>query len=153
MQNHDGELRQLQHREVLLPPEVGPHGRAEGREEVVEVHDNMDEGVEEAAEGLVSAGREAGQLPGDEGHDGVVDDVQVGDVAVLLARHEEQRVDHLGVLGDVEPPGAGEHIARVHAVGGVHRLAPEAVVAVPAAEEDPLAEPPIEQDLRRRKGD
>lgn len=40
----------LQSGEVLLPPEVGSYSLAEGSQEVVGVHDNVDEGVHESQE-------------------------------------------------------------------------------------------------------
>ena len=41
---------QLQHSEILLPPEEGSECRSQGREEVVGVHDGVDETVEHTRE-------------------------------------------------------------------------------------------------------
>lgn len=40
----------LQSGEVLLPPEVGSYSLAKGSQEVVGIHDNVDEGVHESQE-------------------------------------------------------------------------------------------------------
>ena len=71
---------------------------SERGQEVVDVHDDVDEGVEERAEALVAAGHEATGLPGEEGHDAVVDHVQRRHVVVLLAQDEEERVEELSEL-------------------------------------------------------
>jgi hypothetical protein len=51
-----GKLDQLELGEVALPPEILLKARAEGGEEVVGVHDDVHNGVEEGAKGLVTAG-------------------------------------------------------------------------------------------------
>ena len=66
------ELDQLQLREVALPPEVLLELRPHGGQEVVGVHDGVDEGVEDASEGLVAVGGPVHQVPAEYGHDGVV---------------------------------------------------------------------------------
>ncbi len=48
---------------------------AEGRQEVVRVHDHVDERVDGAAERLVSPGEPPDQGPAVERHDAVVDDL------------------------------------------------------------------------------
>lgn len=44
----------LQDSDVFLPPEVLLHLRAQGRQQVVRVHDDVDEGVEQAEESAVA---------------------------------------------------------------------------------------------------
>ena len=48
----------------------------------------------------------------DHGHDGVVDDVQAGQLAVLLLQHHEERVHEVRELGEEVPP---------HNVGGAEK--------------------------------
>jgi hypothetical protein len=45
MNHYQHELYHLQGRQVLLPPKVGLNARAQGREEVVRVHHNVDKGI------------------------------------------------------------------------------------------------------------
>ena len=70
-----------------------------------------------------------GAPPRVEGHDAVVEDVEEGEVGVLLLEEEDGRVRHVQDLGGVEHPG---HAQRPHRRGGarvVHGLAAPAVVA------------------------
>ena len=48
----------------------------------------------------------------DHGHDGVVDDVQAGQLVVLLLQHHEERVHEVRELGEEVPP---------HNVGGAEK--------------------------------
>ena len=48
----------------------------------------------------------------DHGHDGVVDDVEAGQLAVLLLQHHEERVHEVRELGEEVPP---------HNVGGAEK--------------------------------
>lgn len=76
--------------EILLPPDVLLVLWAHRRDHVVEVHDDMHEGVEESEEGRVTTWREFQAHPDREGHDSVVDYVQRRDLLVLLAQNEEE---------------------------------------------------------------
>lgn len=55
VQEHDGELDHLHSGQVLLPPQVGPDLGTHGGQEVVPVHDDVDEGVQESSEGCMAA--------------------------------------------------------------------------------------------------
>lgn len=48
--------------------------------------------------------------PDREGHAAMVNDVKCGDVLVLLAQNEEERVKELGELGYVVPPANVDHL-------------------------------------------
>lgn len=88
--HHDrDELEHLQAGQVLLPPEEALELRSHGGEQVVRVHDDVHEGVEQAEEGAVAAGRELDAEPHGHRHAAVVDDVQRGHLARLLAQNEE----------------------------------------------------------------
>ena len=67
-----------------------PLPRSERGHEVVEVHEDVDECVEEAEEGGVPAGDEAGARPHRHRHDAVVDHVEEAHVGELLAGHEAE---------------------------------------------------------------
>ena len=45
-EENDGELGELQLREVPLPPEVGPHAGSQAGQKIVAVHDAVHEAVE-----------------------------------------------------------------------------------------------------------
>lgn len=75
--HHDcHKLDHLQGGEVLLPPEVLLELGSEGGEQVVRVHHNVDEGVEQSEEGAVATGSELDAEPHGHGHASVVNDVQ-----------------------------------------------------------------------------
>ena len=54
MEHHQNELDHLEASQVLLPPEVGLHLRAESGEQIVRVHDYVNEGVEQTEERAVA---------------------------------------------------------------------------------------------------
>ena len=80
----------LESGEILLPPNVLLILRAHRRDHVVEVHDDVDEGVEEGEEGRVAARCELEAHPDGEGHDAVVDHMQRRHVLVLLSQNEKE---------------------------------------------------------------
>lgn len=103
-------LKQLPLRDVLLPPEVRPHGR-DGRQTIVRVHEDVDEAVKCGAEVRVAAGDPVHHEPPDVEHAGVVVHVQDRDLVVVLAEDEEEGVHELDELGEVVPP---EHTDDLH---------------------------------------
>lgn len=64
-------------------------GGAEGGQQVVRVHDDVDEGIQEAEERAVTAGGEFNSEPDRHRHTTVMDDVKRRHVAILLPQHEE----------------------------------------------------------------
>ena len=90
MNEDEHELDQLDHGYVLLPPEVALHLRSESGEEVVDVHEDVHTGVDEACQELVSAWQPTDVDVGHEGHDGVMNDVKDGDLVELLAEHKAE---------------------------------------------------------------
>ena len=147
--DHDtDELDHLQRGEVLLPPDVLLVAGSQGGHHVIEVHDDVDEGVEQSEEGRVTAGAEADADPDAERHDAVVDDVQQRNVLVFLAQDEEERVEELGELGEVVPPGGVRHPHGHGVLRVVHRLAPEAVAVKPAALPALVEQPTAEHHLQ-----
>lgn len=88
--HHDGdELDHLERGQVLLPPQVLLELRSHCGEQVVRVHDDVHEGVQQAEERAVAARSELHAEPDGHGHAAVVDDVQRGHLARLFPQHKE----------------------------------------------------------------
>lgn len=136
MEEEEHELHQLQRCEVFLPPQVLLHVRADGRQAVVRVHDDVDEGVHQADEEGLSSGQIFDSRPPVEDHGGMVVHVKEGDLVVLLPQDEKDRVTELYDLGEEEPPaGSGHpHCQRTGAI--VHRLTEVAVVGEPGRDQE-----------------
>lgn len=75
VEEHEHELDQLHLGDVLLPPEVRVQ-RGEHGEQVVGVHDRVDERVHHRYEAVVRITRELKEEVRHDGHDRVVEDVQ-----------------------------------------------------------------------------
>ena len=79
----------------------------------------------------------------------MVDDVQCGDVLVLLPEDEEQGVKELCELGEEVPPAGVGHPQGLGVHGPVQGLAHEGVVAgAPAGHQDLVHQPRAEQNLQ-----
>lgn len=108
--HHDSDkLDHLQAGEVLLPPEVLLELGSEGREQVVRVHYDVYEGVEQSEEGTVATWSELDAEPHGHGHATVVNDVQRRHLTSFFAHHEEERIEELRELGEVVPPTRVHH--------------------------------------------
>lgn len=95
----DHELGQLDQGDVLLPPEAGLHAGVLRRQEVVEVHDHVHEGVEEGQGVEVAPGAvEPAQDIAAQDHEDVVVDVEEGDLLVALPQDEEHGVQQIDDL-------------------------------------------------------
>ena len=75
--------------------------RSQRRQEEVTVHDDMNQGVHEAAISGVTTGSQFEEQPGCDGHGGVVINMEERHVAVLFPQHEEESVNPVDVLADV----------------------------------------------------
>lgn len=82
----------LQVGDPVLPPQVFLEFGSHGCQHVVEVHDDVHEGVDDADEGAVSSGEVLGASPRDHRHDGVVVQVQERYLVILFPQDEEDRV-------------------------------------------------------------
>lgn len=80
---------ELQLGDVLLPPDALLVLLVPGREQIVGVHDHVDETVERPEKDAVAAGNELGADPRQEGHSEMVVDVQECHLVVFLAEYEE----------------------------------------------------------------
>lgn len=76
----------------MLPPQVFLEFWSHRGQHIVEVHDDVDEGVDDSDEGSVSAGEVLGASPGNHWHDGVVVQVQERYLVILFPKDEEDRV-------------------------------------------------------------
>lgn len=88
----------------------------------------MHEGVDPANEGPVSAGVVLAGAPADHGHHGVMVDMEEGNLAIVLAEHEEDGVQQLSDLGQVVHIDDTGFTVGLGGSGPVHRLAAPTVV-------------------------
>ena len=96
--SHDtNKLDHLKRSQVLFPPQILLVLRSHGRQHVVEIHDDMDTGVEKSKEGSVAAGQETGAGPDREGHDAMMDDMQQRDLIELFACHKTELENEMSV--------------------------------------------------------
>ncbi len=85
-----GELDHLEGGQVLLPPEVLLHVWAQGGQEVVGVHDDVHDGVHEAAERLLASGQPAHEAIGEDGHDTMMENLQKENLFEAFCRYNQQ---------------------------------------------------------------
>jgi len=151
--HNSDELDHLEGGEVFLPPDellvLGSHGG----DHVIKVHDDVDERVEQAEEGRVTAGSEANAEPHAHRHDTVVHHVQQRDVLLFLAQHEEERIEEFCELGEVVPPASVDHPRSHGTIGVIHRLATVTIPSPPARHPNLVEEPRAEDDLDEVVGD
>lgn len=102
-QNGD-ELNHLDGGQVLLPPEIFMVFGAEGGQQVVRVHDDVNKRVEYAEKSGVTPGSEFDTPPHSDRHDTMVDDMKVGDLVKFLPQYEENGVHEFRELAKVVPP-------------------------------------------------
>jgi len=147
VQENDDELDHLQGGQILLPPEIllvlGTHGG----HQIVGVHDDVDEGVEHTEEGAVSSRREFDAPPDGGRHDAVVDHVQIGDLIVLLAQHEEDRVQKLGQLAEKVPPAHLHNDELIGIVRVINRLERQTITIYPSVNQTLVNQVDAEDDL------
>lgn len=84
------ETHHLQTGQVLLPPDELLVLGSESGDQVISVHDNVDESVEQSEEAAVTAGGELDSEPHRQRHHSVVNNVQGRDLIVLFAQNEEE---------------------------------------------------------------
>ena len=94
----DQELDHLHGGQIFLPPEVLLEPGARRGQEVVGVHDDVDQGVPHPAEGCVAAPSELGTEPACQREGAVVEDVEQGQVGHLTAEQEKYRVEKIDEL-------------------------------------------------------
>lgn len=108
--HHDcDKLDHLQAGEVFLPPEILLELGSEGCEQVVRVHHDVYEGVEQSEEGTVATGGELDAEPHGHGHASVMNYVQRRHLTSFFAHYEEERIEEFRELGEVVPPARMNH--------------------------------------------
>ena len=107
------------------------HPRSQSRQVVVEVHDDMDEGVDEGSESSVAVGDKLETDVTSDGHEAVMRDMQDGDLIIFLPQNKEQGVEEVQELEQQVP------ISQVEQVIGEVLL---------------LASPDIESEIRSNEG-
>jgi len=146
--HHNGdELDHLESGEVFLPPDVLLVLGSHGGHHVVEVHDDVNERVEQSEESRVAAGRETDAEPHAHRHDPVVHHVQKRYVLLFFTQNKENRVEKFGELGEVIPPASVDHPHGNGIVTIVNRLTIIIVVVEPSAHQALVEEPGAEDDL------
>lgn len=147
---HHHELHDLNLREVPLPPHVRPCRRPQQGQEVVSVHDDMHEAVDDQAQDGMSVGPMSHSVPAHEHHHDMVTHVEEGDVGVLLPKHEEDGVQEVAEPHKHVPPLVfQETYGRLVAGVKVESLADDVVPATDVAlEEEARAEEGIEDHHR-----
>ena len=98
MDEEDDELDHLQLGEVPLPPQIRLHPRAKCCQEVVEVHGNMHGTVQEPAECGMASSNKSRTKPNSNWQPSMVDNMEGGEVVILLAKKEEERVKEVNEL-------------------------------------------------------
>lgn len=94
--DHDSyELDHLQRSQVLLPPKVFLELWSYRGEQVVSVHDNVDECVEKTKESAVAAWCKFDAEPDRHRHTTVMNDVQRRHLACFLTKNKENRIHEL----------------------------------------------------------
>lgn len=78
------QTHQLQLSNILLPPQVLLEPRSQSRQEIIRIHDDVHDGVEESQDCPLTTGCKLQVTPGVESHDHVVVDVEEG--------HLDQRI-------------------------------------------------------------
>jgi len=91
-------LDHLKRGEIFLPPDVLLVLGSHGSHHVVEVHDDVDEGVQQSKECAMTAWSKFHSHPNAHGHAAMVNHMQCRHMLILLAQHEEQCVKKLRKL-------------------------------------------------------
>lgn len=103
---NEDKLNQLNAGHVLLPPQILLVLRSHGGDHIVEIHNDMHTGVENANDDALFAGRILQIAPREEHCDRMMVDVQERDLIVLLAQHKERGVQQIDDLREEVEPGA-----------------------------------------------
>lgn len=100
--------------DILFPPQIFLDFRPKRRQGIIEIHDDMNQCVEQSKEPDDRSHRvDLETEPGEYRHDGVVIQMQKGDLGVLLAQHEEDGVEQIHESSDEKPPADPQHPHRL----------------------------------------
>ena len=105
VQDDDVELDNLDGGQILFPPDETLVARSHGSHQVIKIHNDVDESVEERAKQSVSARHVLDAQPKEDGHQSVVHHMQRGDLIVFLSQNEENCIEKVDKLGYEVPVG------------------------------------------------
>lgn len=126
MSGEEDELKHLNLRDVLLPPQIRPHLRPNRRQAIVSVHNGVDSGVNQRYQDDIAARDELKANVASERHERMVKDVKRRHLVIIFAHHEEERVQKVDELGEkVEPPAVDLDVIVGRHYVGVYWLASE----------------------------
>lgn len=135
--HHGNELHHLQKCQVFLPPEIGLHLWSDCGKHIVEVHDDVNEDVEEAEEGRVAAWRELDAPPNcrrsfvklskivvilrkqkveriviltAKWHDSMMNHMQSWNLIVSFSHDKEESIEEFSKFAEEIPPASCGHL-------------------------------------------
>lgn len=100
----------LQNCDILLPPQILLNLGAHGRQQIIGIHDDVNEGVDEAQQSAMTTGKVLDANEGAHWHQCVMIQVQKRNLTLLLAQHKEHRVQQLTDLGNIIKPNSAGHL-------------------------------------------
>jgi len=92
MEKYYDKLYDLYNSQVLFPPEILLHMRPECGQHVVGVHEDVNEGVDDAKESRMTASNELHTDPTADRHHRMMVEMQERDLSIFLAQNEEHRI-------------------------------------------------------------
>lgn len=104
MNQYDDELNDLHLRQVFFPPEMLLHRRPKRGQSIVCEHDAMDEYIDEDGEYADGVECEFHSMPKYNGRERVMEDMKEGNMALFLAKHEEDGVNQIEEPRDESQP-------------------------------------------------
>jgi len=149
MKEDEDKLNKLEGCEVLLPPEILLNLRPTSSQQVVEVHDRVDAGVEEWSKSTLSTSHKSWTPPTQPRQSAMVDDMKGGEMTKLFTSNKEEGVKQVNKLGEEIPPSQVESSHGRGALGVVYGLTVPVVtpgdIEPPPLHEHPRAEDGLEQ--------
>lgn len=116
---------------MLFPPQIFLIFWSHCCQQVVSIHDDMNEGVQHSKEGGMATRSELYSPPNGGRHNAMVDNVQIGDLIKLLPQDKENRIQKLGEFAEVIPPTHLGDDQLIWVIGIVDRLATKAIAEQP----------------------
>lgn len=113
MHHQEDELCDLCLRDVSLPPEVRLHMRAEGSEEVVAVHDDVNTRIDDEAEQRLSISAVRHPNPAGPDDKSVMGIMQSGYMREFLMQQKEERIEEVSYSHPKVPIAEGQNTHRV----------------------------------------
>lgn len=133
-----------------LPADVLLEAGSHSSHQVVEIHDDVNQGVEESEETGMAAGSEADARPEAHRQDCMVDQVKNGDLSSPFPQDKEECVEEINEFRYVEPIACRNHPHGIWIrLGKVDWLAENVDGSLkPAAASQFVEDPSVEKDLK-----